>query len=377
MSGLEARSGSGGIASIPLLRTFESRRFRLIVATFLALLGVAMNLIGWPCSTRTRAVAFDFAAYYHAAERMLAGASPYTAAQLEVTVVAYCFDCYLYPPFFAQILSPITLVPLEAAKVIWLAIAYVAAFASTWLATGIGGAARSLERAVWCLAAVTLFEAVSLSGLERERRDDRRAGSHDGGDGRDRCRRRCRGRGAPQGGTGNAAPCRVRGRVERHGRRWWSRSPSSRGPCSSLRHRRGSSTRRSSRMWSAVRRMSDGDLALGHVASEVGLGTRCRVRRAHCDGVRGGRLRPGQHLARAAARWHACGGAARHRGDADHPWNAVAPLPGRALAIRRHGLASSPRRHPGRPAGLVGPGEPRALPGRTLPCGSISARRCR
>jgi len=54
-----------------------------------------------------------------------------------------------------------TLVPLAAAKVIWLAIGYVAAFASTWLATGIGGAARSLERAIWCLAAVMLFDAVA------------------------------------------------------------------------------------------------------------------------------------------------------------------------------------------------------------------------
>ena len=161
MSGLDARGGAAQGASIPLLRTFESRRFRLIVATFLALLGVAVNLMRLTMFDAGEGWAFDFAAYYHAAERMLAGASPYTAMLLASPVVEYCFDCYKYPPFFAQILSPLTLVPLEAAKVIWLAIGYAAAFASTWLATGIGGANKSLERAIWCLAAVTLFEPVS------------------------------------------------------------------------------------------------------------------------------------------------------------------------------------------------------------------------
>ncbi len=161
MSGSTAHDEAARIASIPVLRTFESRRFRLIVATSLALLGVAVNLMRLTMFDSGEGWAFDFAAYYHAAERMLAGTSPYTAAQLASPVVEYCFDCYKYPPFVAQILTPLTLMQLEAAKVIWLAIGYAAAFASTWLATGIGGANKSLERAIWCLAAVTLFEPVS------------------------------------------------------------------------------------------------------------------------------------------------------------------------------------------------------------------------
>ena len=162
MSGSDARGGAARTASIPVLRTFESRRFRLVVATILAFLGVALIVKRLVLFDVTDVdVAFDFRAYYYAAERMLAGSSPYTAVQLESQGDAYCLDCYLYPPFFAQLLAPIALVPLAAAKVIWLAIGYLAAFASTWLATGIGGASRSLERAIWCLAAVMLFEEVA------------------------------------------------------------------------------------------------------------------------------------------------------------------------------------------------------------------------
>jgi hypothetical protein len=146
MSGPDARGGAALVASVPGLRTFKSRRFHLVIATVLALLGVSLVVKRLVLFDVTDVdVAFDFRAYYYAAERMLAGLSPYTAAQLEGHGGAYCLDCYLYPPFFAQLLSPMTLVPLAAAKMVWLALGYVAAFASTWLATGIGGAARSLE----------------------------------------------------------------------------------------------------------------------------------------------------------------------------------------------------------------------------------------
>ena len=149
-------------AQIPVLRTFESRRFRLLVATILAALGLALFVARlFLFDMADPSVLLDFPAYYHAAERVWAGSSPYTATQIQGTVGAYCYDCYLYPPFLAQIMSPLTLVPLETAKLGWVATSYVAAFASTWLATGIGGARRSLERAVWCLAAVLLFDVVA------------------------------------------------------------------------------------------------------------------------------------------------------------------------------------------------------------------------
>lgn len=67
--------------------------------------------LGWLSNDPTDVrLAFDFAAYYHAAERMLAGSSPYSSTQLEGLGAGLCWDCYLYPPFFAQLLSPIQLV---------------------------------------------------------------------------------------------------------------------------------------------------------------------------------------------------------------------------------------------------------------------------
>ena len=100
---------------------------------------------------------YDFAAYYDAADRMLRGGSPYMSAQLAGPVDAVCNGCYLYPPFLAQVVSPLAVLPIEAAKATWFVLMTVAALASTWLATGIGGARRSVERAAWCVVATTLF----------------------------------------------------------------------------------------------------------------------------------------------------------------------------------------------------------------------------
>lgn len=150
------------LADVPLLRAFGSHTFRLMVAAIFVLLGIGMTVVRLTRLELTDpAVAFDFPAYYYAAERMLSGDSPYLERQLLETGVAYCRDCYLYPPVFAQALAPVALVPIEIAKVVWWVICYALAFASTWLATGIGGAKRTLERVLWCLAAVFLFGGVA------------------------------------------------------------------------------------------------------------------------------------------------------------------------------------------------------------------------
>jgi len=127
----------------------------------LALLGAALNVKLLTLFEPDVAVALDFDAYYFAAERVVAGSSLYMTVQQANPGSAYCGGCYLYPPFLAQVLAPITLVSLGTAKVIWIVFGYVVAFSSIWLATGIGGAARSLERAIWCLAAVLLAEAAT------------------------------------------------------------------------------------------------------------------------------------------------------------------------------------------------------------------------
>ena len=105
----------------------------------------------------------DFEAYYRAAERMAAGASPYTAAQISGPVDAVCPGCYLYPPFLAQVLVPFTWLPYEVAMAAWFALMYVGAYLATWIAGSIGGAQPSLERVLWTLAAVAFFFPVFQS----------------------------------------------------------------------------------------------------------------------------------------------------------------------------------------------------------------------
>jgi hypothetical protein len=162
LSGTNARADAAKRSQLPLLRTFESSRFRLTVASFLVLLGIAVSAARLALfDPADPSVALDFTAYYQAAERVLAGSSPYLYGQMEGSLPAFCGDCYLYPPFFAQLLVPVTLMPLAAAKTTWFVTSYAAAFVSTWLATGIGGAPRTVERAMWCLAAVLLFDVVA------------------------------------------------------------------------------------------------------------------------------------------------------------------------------------------------------------------------
>lgn len=99
----------------------------------------------------------DFVPYYGAALRMGAGESPYYAEQLESPIHAVCIGCYIYPPLLAQLLVPLTAIPLESAKVVWFALLALAGFGSAWIGASIGGARASLERVLWTVAATALF----------------------------------------------------------------------------------------------------------------------------------------------------------------------------------------------------------------------------
>ncbi|MEX1335779.1 MAG: glycosyltransferase 87 family protein, partial [Candidatus Limnocylindrales bacterium] len=151
----EARGAAGGI---PLLRTLDSPRFRLLLAALLAILGVALNVSMARILIAGGGIALeDFVPYFAAALRMADGESPYLAEQLAGPVPAICHGCYLYPPLLAQLLVPFTSLPLDTAKVLWLALLSGAAFGSAWIGAGIGGATRSLERLLWTIAATAWF----------------------------------------------------------------------------------------------------------------------------------------------------------------------------------------------------------------------------
>ncbi len=150
--------------SLPGLRTFESPRFRLLVAALLAGFGVLANIVFLiVLDNPVRPWGEDFEAYYFAAERVAEGLSPYTAQQLASPVDAVCPGCYLYPPFLAQLLVPVTTVSLGTAVAGWFVILSVLAYTMVWLAASVGGAARSIERALWTLVAVTFFFPVFQS----------------------------------------------------------------------------------------------------------------------------------------------------------------------------------------------------------------------
>lgn len=146
------RRGSGRLRFIPL--AFVGLGLGVNAAFFLAL-----SAGGWSWQN-------DFAAYYLAAERLLDGVSPYAAVQLAGAYAAVDPDLYLYPPPFAQVLGPLTFVPLEAAKVIWLLVCFGAAWAAAWVAAGIGGTPRGFERTSWTLAATLLFPPVVLAAWQ-------------------------------------------------------------------------------------------------------------------------------------------------------------------------------------------------------------------
>lgn len=148
------------LGSIPGLRTLGSTPFRHVLASVLLVVGAAlvgMVLVRQASLGPGGQWAMDFGAYYSSMERMLGGGSLFSEAQLTGPIDALCRGCYLYPPAFAQVLSPVTMLPLGAAGVIWFTVQAAAIFSAVWIGAGVGGARRSLERALWCAVAAVYF----------------------------------------------------------------------------------------------------------------------------------------------------------------------------------------------------------------------------
>lgn len=143
---------------LPVIRAWRSDRFRLVVASTIAI--VSVLLAGFMLAVLTASDGIpleDFVPYYGAALRMGAGESPYYAEQLESPIHAVCIGCYIYPPMLAQVLVPLTAIPLESAKIVWFGVLALAGFGSAWIGASIGGARPSLERVLWTVAATALF----------------------------------------------------------------------------------------------------------------------------------------------------------------------------------------------------------------------------
>lgn len=103
--------------------------------------------------------AFDFTTYYGAAADMAAGQSPYAASMFDGPIPAQGTGAqlYKYPPPLAQLLIPISHLPLGLASVYYFAVQLAAVFGGVWLAVRAGGARPNLETLAWSAVATTFF----------------------------------------------------------------------------------------------------------------------------------------------------------------------------------------------------------------------------
>jgi hypothetical protein len=149
------------MVSLPLLRVFDSARFRMLVAGILLAIGL-LGTGGYLVSRASEPIGvgqfgIDFADYQAAAVRIGQGRSPYDAAMLAGPIAAEGQDRYRYPPPFAQLLVPLAGLPLAGATWLWLAIQAACLFAAGWLAGSAAGLPATLERLLWTGVAVTWF----------------------------------------------------------------------------------------------------------------------------------------------------------------------------------------------------------------------------
>lgn len=143
----------------PGVRTLRSRRFRLAIGVSLWFVGLVVlgTLLVGLANDPGGQFGIDFADYRTASLRMLEGRSPYAPEMLSGPIAAQGVDRYRYPPPFAQVLTPIAVLPFEAGASVWLVIQGVLLFGAAWIAASAAGARPSLDRVVWTGVALTYF----------------------------------------------------------------------------------------------------------------------------------------------------------------------------------------------------------------------------
>jgi hypothetical protein len=157
--GLRTALPASGLLSLPGVRTFLDRRFRMIVGAVLLAIGV--GLLGLALARSVRIgdgqTAIDFAAYHAAAAAVADGRSPYQPEMLAGPVPAQGRGAYRYPPPLAQLLVPLAGLPMPVAAGVWLVGQLIAVAVAVWFAGSLGGAPPSRERLIWTGVAATYF----------------------------------------------------------------------------------------------------------------------------------------------------------------------------------------------------------------------------
>ena len=146
----------------PGFRTLASSRFRRVIGLLLLVAGLVYLAILLAAVTPAGGFEIDFVAGYRRASLdLLEGRSPYLPAQLNGPFPAHGrYGWYLYPPVFAQVLTPLALLPAAVGAILWLLIQALMLFVATWVAASAAGARRSLDRVLWTGVALTFFMPV-------------------------------------------------------------------------------------------------------------------------------------------------------------------------------------------------------------------------
>jgi hypothetical protein len=155
-----AAAGLGpALAGRPGIRTLGSLRFKRVLGLLLLVTGLVFLLMLLQAVERAGGFEIDFvAAYRRASLDLMAGRSPYYAEQVSQAFPASGrYGWYMYPPAFAQVLTPLALLPSSVASVFWLLLQAAMLFAAAWIAGTAGGARHSLDRVLWTSVALLFF----------------------------------------------------------------------------------------------------------------------------------------------------------------------------------------------------------------------------
>lgn len=107
------------------LRVLAQPRAQVVVVGLLAIIVIAFRGLQFAALTREIQWGYDFSAYWAAASRLMAGASPYTLDQLAGPYAPQVQYLYLYPPPLAAAVTPLALLfptDYRAAAWVWTAI---------------------------------------------------------------------------------------------------------------------------------------------------------------------------------------------------------------------------------------------------------------